>query len=114
MGYRSYFSLSVHELGNGRIKKDADPQIIARLRQVNENAEYAICDDGSTNEGAKWYDCGEDLGAFSSGYPGILFEMSREGEDPGDLEKIFAYEGKWYSEYAEIVWPVFDKDNLGE
>lgn len=103
MGYVTSFKLEV-KIGN--------TDLIEVLRGQNDEAAYALEDDGSTCEGAKWYDHEVDMKAFSSEYPEALFLLSGEGEDSDDIWKKYFKNGRVQVCKAKITFDDFDEKKL--
>ena len=63
-------------------------------------------------DSAKWYDWEKDMKELSSKYPHLLFELSGEGEEAGDMWKAWARNGKVVTVRARIVFdePDIDKE----
>lgn len=57
--------------------------IIDALREQNENAAYALNEDGSTRDESNWHSADQDLKEFSKTYPEVVFVLSVES---GELE----------------------------
>ena len=60
---------------------------------------------------AKWYGWKEDLVDVSKRYPNLLFFLEGEGEEPGDMWKAWARNGRVVETKARIV---FDEPDLDE
>lgn len=106
MGYYTNFDLSVNDSLNREI------EIIKDFRTNNENAEYAFDEEGRCNSECKWYKHENELKEFSVKYPDTLFVLSGEGEDYGDLWRLYVKNGKSHRSKAEIVFPDFDLNVL--
>lgn len=103
MGYYTSFELDVQPWAD---------DIIPAFRSINATAEYCLSESGSTEESAKWYDHKEDLVAFSRSYPDTLFVMSGEGEENGDMWKLYVKNGKSFYAEAIITYPEYDESLL--
>jgi len=79
---------------------------------------YALEYDGpgtgswSTVDSVKWYSCDEDIAELSKHFPGVLFELSGDGEENNDTWSLWARDGRSYKEFVEVVYPVFDEAKL--
>ena len=104
MGYRSYYTLTVHS--------DNKDEIIKQLREENEEAADAFGDDGCPEDETKWYESDEDMKAFSLKHPGVLFEMSRGGEERDDNSITYYKDGKMQCCGATITYDEFDESKL--
>ena len=87
-------------------------EIIAELRATNENAEYALDDNGDTNDSCKWYDNEPEMKAFSKKHPNWLFTLKGVGEEGGDLWYKYFVNGKCQVAKAIITYDAFDKKKL--
>ena len=108
MGYRTSYELS--------IVKSASPMdqegVIHQLREGSQGASYGLRDDGSAQGGLRWYEHEDDLRGFSRKYPELIFRLSGEGEDSGDIWDKYFQNGKMQECKAEIVKPSFDPTKL--
>jgi len=105
MGYRTQFELHVNTV---KAKDKTGDEIIADFRANNENAEYALNEQGGTNEEAKWYDHEKELKEFSKKYPKVLFTMWGIGEDAGgDHWKHYVKNGKGQLVSGRVVYPPY-------
>lgn len=55
----------------------------------------------------KWYDYREDMKKVSLKFPGVLLEVSGEGEENGDIWRAFYKDGRECYQKAQIVFPEF-------
>jgi len=60
----------------------------------------------------KWYNHEKDMREFSRMYPDILFILSGEGEESGDLWRAYFKNGKMQMTMAKIVYDKFDAGQL--
>jgi hypothetical protein len=65
------------------------------------------------SEPCKWYEHEDDMRKFSQLYPFILFELSGEGEESGDIWKKYFLNGKMKICSARIEFEPFDETKLG-
>jgi hypothetical protein len=105
MGYYTTFSLEVENAPN-------DVDIIAVLRDWEEDAMYALDESGNTSESLKWYDHVVDMRAFSGQWPDVLFILNGEGEESGDIWRKYFKNGKVQMAKAKITFDEFDKSKL--
>ena len=109
MGYYTRFEIEIIE----------DPDNIWE-REIEAVAEKALTDydyeniplmmlGGHDDTYMKWYDYAKDMKKLSDQYPSVLFGLSGEGEEPGDLWKLWARNGKVIIAKARIT---FDTPNL--
>lgn len=105
MGYYTSYKLSVLEGGD-------EEQLIKEFREDSDGAEYAIDEDGYTNESCKWYDSKSDLLKFSVKRPEAIFCLEGEGEENGDVWKLYVKDGHFQECRAKMVFPEFDRAKL--
>ncbi len=111
MGTYSRYSLAVLNADTGT-PYYYGREVVEVLRAESEEAEYALADDGSaSNQSSRWYNCQQDLRAFSIRYPGVVFQLDKLQED-GEYSRIYACEGRAYREVAEIVYQPFAASKL--
>jgi len=103
MGYYRRYELSVI---------DGDNNLITELREFSEDANYAINDNGESEDSCKWYKYQEDLKKFSSMHPITLFKLSGEGEESGDIWNAYFKDGKMQMCKAKIVFDEFNAELL--
>jgi hypothetical protein len=106
MGYITAYSLSISPS-----TADADA-IIEDFLDTCEGASYAINEDGTTEEPCKWYDHETDLKSFSKKYPDVLFILEGEGEESGDIWKLYVQNGKSHRIQAVMTFDPFDPTQL--
>lgn len=82
---------------------------LVRAVMEDETFGYAIVPDADSY---KWYEHESDMAEFSKMYPEILFELTGEGEDPGDLWRKYFKAGKMQSCPAQITYEPFDESKL--
>lgn len=104
MGYKTFHNLKVHN--------DKSEEIIAELKKENEDANYALSDNGYGENWTKWYECDDEMKAFSLKYPSVLFEMHTEGEENGNLCTTYYKDGKMQECPAIITYDEFDQTKL--
>lgn len=99
-------------LKSGKAPEETPESIIANLRSINQDAEYAIDDNGDTSENCKWYSAEQDILAFSKQYPNWLFQLDGEGEESGDIWRKYFVDGKMQDAKARTVYDDFDASKL--
>lgn len=105
MGYYTSYQLRVLEGGD-------ESELINEFRKESDGAAYAIDEDGDTNESCKWYDSNQDLINFSKKHPDAIFCLEGEGEESGDVWKLYVKDGHYQECRATMVFPEFDKAKL--
>ena len=93
MGYYTSFSLEV----------DQNQEVIQKFREENDYASNAFDENGDTEESCKWYSHEEEIINFSKKHPNILFTLSGEGEESGDIWKMYVKNGVAQRAKAQVV-----------
>ncbi|WP_339273795.1 hypothetical protein MKY59_21615 [Paenibacillus sp. FSL W8-0426] len=75
----------------------------------DENLAFAV---GEQSDSCKWYEHEEDMRAFSKRFPDVLFELTGEGEESGDLWRKYFKNGKMQNCSAIITYEPFDESKL--
>jgi hypothetical protein len=103
MGYYTRYELLIRK-GNS--------DLISEFLKENEYAEYALNEDGSSNETCTWYDHEDELKEFSLKHPETIFELRGEGENSGDIWILYVKNGKSQIYKAKIVFDDFNENML--
>lgn len=105
MGYDTSYTLEI---------TPANPEVdyVRALRSVNEDAEYCLDDRGDPADSGSWYKHEKDLRDFSKNYPEVLFTLSGEGSEAGDIWKKYFRNGKCQVAKAKIIIDEFDPEKL--
>ena len=115
MGYYTRYNLEIKLVKNNNLI-DLDTteayKTIEDLRNNCTSAAYALDDCGLNSEPVKWYESTKNLKTFSKNYPSYLFILSGEGEEAGDLWKVYFINGKHQIAQAIITYPEFDINKL--
>lgn len=111
MGYYTCFSLEVMTADNSVAHPEA-AAIIAKLRETNENANYALGEEGEMEMDAKWYDYTDELREFSKLYPDALLVLYGDGENSDDFWYSYFRNGKVQYTPARIEYDEFDPSKL--
>ena len=101
-----------HELQTSLTNDIEQTKIIANFHEVCENARYAISDEGYCNEPSKWRDPEDDLREFSKLYPEVLFTLIGDGEEQGDLWRLYVKNGKAQMATAVLTYPEYDESQM--
>lgn len=103
MGYYTKYSLEIEY-------KDEDAETIERLNNTTIDQGYGKIGDLIRHglDDCKWYEHDEDMRDVSKKFPNVLFILSGEGEESGDIWKAYYKNGKVQRVKAEIV---FDEYN---
>lgn len=111
MGYYTCFSLEVRMADNSATHPNS-AAIIASLRRENENASYALDEEGSTQTDTKWYDSELELKEFSKKIPDALFILEGDGEGCDDLWKAYFKDGQWQMARVRFQYDEYDEKQL--
>ncbi len=107
MGYRTYYDLSANVL------EEAFVEMVRELREMSEDAAYALDIDGSSlQDMLSWYNDNDDMRALSLTYPDVVFTLHGEGEGSGDIWRKYYRNGKMQVDCAQIVFHGFDELKL--
>jgi hypothetical protein len=87
-------------------------EVIKQLRESNDEAQYSLDADGSSEDSSKWYQHEEELREFSKLHPGILFTLHGEGAENEDIWNKYFYAGKCQVAKAKISIAEFDFKKL--
>lgn len=98
MGYYTRFELAV--INGGDYETDYE-------EVVKEQVDYNPFSDET-----KWYDFEKDMREVSKEHPNVLFELSGEGEEAGDLWKAYFKNGKMQMCKARVEYDNFDEARL--
>lgn len=94
MGYETRFSLKM----SGLEVENEETEIL------NENVKsYGCYLEECLEDYHKWYDYKDDMKIISLKYPYVLFELSGEGEESGDVWKCYFKNGKYQHCKGEIT-----------
>lgn len=103
MGYYTSYELEINK---------GDGSVITNLLAENEDAAYAIGENGESKEESKWYNHEKDLRDFSKKHPDTLFKLIGEGEESGDIWHEYYLDGKMQRCKAELVFDDYDENKL--
>lgn len=111
MGYYTHFELSV----SGPSEFIAEFQLLADTEdpvwsEYNDKiSDWAY---GNDWDSRKWYGWKDDLASVSKQYPYLLFEITGEGEENGDIWHAWGRNGNVHVEKAKISWNTPDIDTI--
>lgn len=77
-------------------------------KEISDLAGYSYCFEDSI----KWYNHEADMRTYSECHPNVLFKLSGDGEENGDLWVEYYLNGKMQREKIEIKFAPFDKSKL--
>lgn len=58
-----------------------------------------------SEESCKWYEWADDMATISKEFPNVLFTLTGEGEDSGDLWKAYCFNGEQELATAILTYP---------
>lgn len=111
MGYYTYHNLEVMTADNAANHPNRS-EIIAQLRKENENAEWAIDEEGTTNSEMKWYDSCAEMREFSKKFQDAVFVLHGDGEGSDDFWCAYFRNGKAQIASGRIEYDEFDESKL--
>jgi hypothetical protein len=103
MGYYTRHELEIQNGSN---------DLIQELREFSDDANYALNENGDTEQEGKWYDHENELKSFSLLHPKVIFKLIGEGEESGDLWHEYYMGGKVQVCKVVISYPKFNPDFL--
>jgi hypothetical protein len=83
--------------------KDSIPTVKGVIAYLGHDPFEASC---------KWYEHADDMIKISKKYPDVLFILSGEGEESGDIWKEYFYKGKVQIANAIVTFDPFDPSKL--
>lgn len=110
MSYNTYYHFGTKDI----IHKDILYDIIDRLRNWNEDAKYAINEEGMSEQSCTWYEHEKDIKEFSEQYPDIIFELNGIGDEYDDIWNKYFLNGKMQTCIAKIIFDQYDPEKLTE
>lgn len=102
MGYYTYYQIEIENVTDADLTKDE------HIEQIEKTSGYQ----GLFEETVKWYEHEEQMKEYSKKHPSILFILSGEGEESGDIWKQYFKGGKSQICKAKITFDEFDPNKL--
>lgn len=99
MGYYTYYSLEV---------LDGDDHITDYKSEISDYADYSSC----FSDHIKWYDWESDMREYSKHRKNVLFKLTGEGEEAGDLWHAYFKNGKSQICKARITYDSYSESLL--
>lgn len=78
-------------------------EAIGAYIKLHEQIRDAVTERGGSVDRTKWYEHEADLREMSRRFPGVLFKLTGDGEESGDLWAAYALDGKWQKHKARVV-----------
>lgn len=108
MGYYSSFELSVVRSSESKDIPEFSWWDFETI--FNGITDYRMI--GNRLENVKWYRHKEDMLVISKMYPDYVFELTRTGEEEGDIVRYYHHNGMMQTATAAISFAAFDKNKL--
>lgn len=109
MGYYTRFELEVQPL---ETLTEVEELRLELAMKTPMGAYDLKLEDFNNGDSMKWYEYDADMRAFSAEHPKVLFTMSGEGEEAGDLWVNYYVGGKCQRSEAKIEFDDFDPEKL--
>jgi hypothetical protein len=103
MGYNTSYELYWEPQKSCELSKMKLDAKVGKYIADHEEMSYALAEDGSTEERCKWYDWKDDMKTMSTKFKDVLFHLSGEGEESGDIWDAWFLNGKAQVHEAEII-----------
>lgn len=108
----------VSEISKTKMSEDLKEELVSLVY-----GKYELPDVGEINywdhlgfdpfdDTTKWYSHEDDMRAISKEYPGVVFILSGEGEESGDIWRKYFCEGKMQTAPAKVTFEDFDPEKL--
>ena len=106
MGYYTVYTLRWEP-------QDSAVEEFIRTKQAgDENFAYGVTPYGEMTDSVKWYEYDIDMKTLSKAFPEIIFTLSGEGEESGDVWKNYYKNGKKQADPGIITFAGFDPKKL--
>lgn len=110
MGYDSNFNLRFWKQNKEDFTKEESKKIIEEVEKISEYNVDDFYADGQTNSlfafiySVHWYDWNKDLTKMMKKHPELSLEVSREGEDREDTERVlWPFGGKEFKDFSDVT-----------
>lgn len=113
MGYCTSFNLEILDIkDNSKSYGEVFQNVVSILEKLDV-IDYALSEDAlDSYDSVKWYEHEEHMKKLSTEIPYVLFKLSGEGEDSGDIWDKYFFDGKMASYTAEVKIPPFSASDL--
>ncbi|PFE80041.1 hypothetical protein CN333_00155 [Bacillus thuringiensis] len=112
MGYYTAHTLDAKNVDISEILSDLREKMEAGSLDFHTDIFYAVNTNGEYYNETKWYDHETEMSAISRLYPDVIFELSGEGEESGDLWRDYYKNGKIQRCPAKITYDEYDESKL--
>lgn len=109
MGYYTEYKIQIDKIE--QMDEDAIDSIDSELSDVTGYT-FDYYGNEWASDAIKWYEHENDMRTLSSRHPDMLFILSGEGEESGDLWVKYFKDGKMQESKAQIVFDAFDPSKL--
>jgi len=105
MGYNSRFYL---EMSNMKFESDEFQKILTHFNKTFQHIGFLY--EGISIKWSRWDEIEDNMKMFSNWYPGLIFRITRLGEEwyYGDLERFYFCNGKCQKSMAKISFSEYD------
>lgn len=98
MSFKTYYSIDIEGDCNFF-------EILSHLKKRFENAKFAFGDFGEANNELNWDSLEEDMEAFSTSYPNLVFIVYGQGEGNENEWRMFFKNGRREIQHSLTVYP---------
>ncbi|MGG1641835.1 hypothetical protein ACIFQM_11175 [Paenibacillus sp. NRS-1782] len=85
---------------------------LPEVRQAIEDEDDLAFAIGECADSCKWYEHEADMRVFSKRFPDVLFQLSGDGEEAGDIWRKYFRNGKMQNCPGQITFEPFDESKL--
>ena len=110
MGYDSNFNLRFWKQNKEDFTEDESKKIINEVEKISDYNVDDVYADGNSSSlfafvySVHWYDWRDDLTKLMKRHPELSLEVSREGEDREDTEKVFwPFDGNEFTDFSDVT-----------
>lgn len=107
--YETAYSLDLSMANGNELHQDLAKHIIGELRERSSDARVVLDKNGGTWNWSRWDTLEGDLRDLSKEYPGIIFTVDYQGEDPDDAGCKYFYQGKMQEAPRVYTQMAFDE-----
>jgi len=91
---------------------DAISMYIALEKTTNEEFCFGIDHKGESTDACTWYKFSDDIAKLSLKFPDVLFILSGEGEESGDIWRAYYRNGYEQKVEARLIFDPFDPHKM--
>lgn len=111
MGYYTRHELEIKENRSKYTYDEVFKMTVVKLTELDV-IDYALDEDLECIQEVKWYNHKEHMAQLSTHIRDVLYVLSGEGEENGDMWKEYWINGLHHRCQAEMVYPEFDENKL--